>query len=121
VEPGSASDVEASLFPPGITWGVYFDETPDGNWADPDSFSDGKRVATFKESALLSTTITSTGTGFNVFSSRLIWSKSFRFNGQKVDFKKLVPNGVTINNVTRPITGGSAFTASAVAIGGRGR
>jgi hypothetical protein len=119
VEPGSVGDVEAFLFPPGVTWGVYFDETPDQDWADPDSFSDGERVATFEESALLSTHILSAGMGYNLFSSRLISSKSFRFNDQKVDFKKLVPNGVTTNNVTSQNATG--FTASAVAIGGKWR
>ena len=109
-------EVIASLIPPGYTWGVYYDETPDGDWADLGSFSDGERVATFEESAFLGTTILSTGMIHNLFSSRLISSKRFRFNGQMVDFKKLVPNGVTINNVGSTNT--SAFTASAVAIGG---
>jgi hypothetical protein len=111
-------EVIASLIPPGYTWGVYYDETPDGDWADLDSFSDGERVATFEESAFLGTTILSTGMIHNLFSNRLIWSKSFWVGDQKVDFKKLVPNGVTINNVGSTNT--SAFTASAVAIGGRG-
>ena len=106
----------ASLIPPGYTWGVYYDETPNGDWADLGSFSDGERVATFEESAFFGTTILSTGMIYNLFSSRLIWSKSFWVGDQKVDFKKLVPNGVTINNVGNTNT--TAFTASAVAIGG---
>ena len=116
--PSADPDVFALLIPPGYTWGVYFNESPDPtrDWGDLDLFSDGERVATFEESAFLGTTIFSTGMVYNLFSSRLIWSRSFRFNGQKVDFKKLVPNGVTINNVTGP--GKTAFTASAVAIGG---
>jgi hypothetical protein len=109
-------EVQAFLFPPGYTWGVYYDENPNGDWANLGSFSDGERVATFEESAFLGTTIVSAEMIYNLFSSRLIWSKRFRFNGQKVDFKKLVPNGVTINNVGS--TNASAFTASAVAIGG---
>jgi len=109
-------EVQAALFPPGFTWGVYFNEIPNQDWNDLDTFSDGERVATFEESAFLGTTIVSAEMIYNLFSSRLIWSKSFRFNGQKVDFKKLVPNGVTINNVGS--TNASAFTASAVAIGG---
>ena len=109
-------EVQAALFPPGFTFGVYFNEIPNQDWNDLDTFSDGERVATFEESAFLGTTIVSAEMIYNLFSSRLIWSKRFRFNGQKVDFKKLVPNGVTINNVTGP--GKTAFTASAVAIGG---
>jgi hypothetical protein len=114
--PSADPEVFALLIPPGYTWGVYFNETPNQVWGAYDTFSDGERVATFEESAILATNILSTGMVYNLFSNRLIWSKSFRFNGQKVDFKKLVPNGVTINNVSA--VGKTAFTASAVAIGG---
>jgi len=109
-------EVQAALFPPGFTWGVYFNEIPNQDWSDLDTFSDGERVATFEESAFLGTTIVSAEMVYNLFSNRLIWSKSFRFNGQKVDFKKLVPNGVTINNVGSPDA--TSFGASAIAIGG---
>ena len=102
---------------------MYFNESPDPtrDWGDFGLFSDGTRVATFEESAFLGTTIESAEMGYNLFSSRLISSKSFWFNGQKVDFKKLVPNGVTINNVTSQDPNASSFTASAVAIGGKWR
>lgn len=115
--PSADPDVIALLISPGYTWGVYFNETPNTNrdWKDYDLFSDGERVATFEESAVLGTIISDTGMAYNLFSNRLISSKPFLFNGQKVNFKKLVPNGVTINNVTGP--GKTAFTASAVAIG----
>jgi hypothetical protein len=115
--PSADPEVIALLLQPGYTWGVYFNENPNqDDWGDYDTFSDGERVATFEESAILATNILSTGMVYNLFSNRLIWSKSFRFNGQKVDFKKLVPNGVTMNNVSA--VGKTAFTSSAVAIGG---
>ena len=114
-------EVFALFISPGFTFGVYFNEIPNQDWNLFDTFSDGERVATFEESAFLGTTIVSAGMAYNLFSSRLISSKSFWFNGQKVDFKKLVPNGVTINNVTSQDPNASAFTASAVAIGERGR
>ncbi len=117
------SDVEVSVFPPGTVFDVFFDKAPNQSWEDLDTFSDGKRVATFKESALLATNITGSNAGYGLFSSDLIGSKSFRFHGQRVDFKKLVPNGITINNFATltPIFPGGTFTqvfgASAVAIG----
>ena len=127
LSPGS--NVAVILFPPGATFDVYFDETPDQDWADLDSFSDGELIATFEESALLSTNIgepDGSGVSYNLFSSDLIYSKRFRFNGQRIDFKKLVRNGVTINNFVSltpvsfsPFT--LAFTGSAVAIGGERR
>lgn len=116
--PSADPEVFALLLKPGFKWDVYFNEDSDQtrDWGDYDKFSDGDLVATFEESAILSTNILSTGMVYNLFSNRLIWSKSFRFNGQKVDFKKLVPNGVTMNNVSA--VGKTAFTSSAVAIGG---
>ena len=128
LDPGS--NVVVNFLPPGASFDVYFDETPDQDWADLGSFSNGKLIATFEESALLSTAIVKpdgSGVFYNLFSSKLIFSKRFRFNGQRVDFKKLVPNGVTINNFgsvapvpVEPFT--QAFSGSAIAIGeGRGR
>ena len=124
LNPGS--NVGVNLFPPGASFDVFFDETPDQDWANPDSFSDGELIATFEESALLATSITEpdgSGVFYNSFSSDLISSKRFRFHGQRIDFKKLMRNGVTINNFGSrtpvsfsPFT--RAFTGSAVAIGG---
>lgn len=130
LSPGS--DVAALLFPPGSVFDVFFDETPDQAWDDLNTFSNGKRVATFKESALLSTSIINANAGYGLFSSDLITSTPFRFHGQRVDFKKLVPNGVTINNfatqtllfdssVPPGFSFSKVFGASAVAIGGGSR
>lgn len=123
LSPGS--NLAVNLFPPGPTFNVYFDETPDQDWSDPTSFSDGKLVATFLESALLSSRVEEadgSGVAYNLFSSELIYSDKFRFHGSKVDFRKLLPNGVTVNNfATRtpvsfvPFT--TAFSGSGVAIG----
>ena len=123
LNPGS--NVVVNLFPPGASFDVFFDETPDQDWANANSFSDGELIATFEESALLATSIAEpdgSGVLYNLFSSDLISSKRFSFNGQKIDFKKLIPNGVTINNFGSrtpvsfsPFT--RAFTGSAVAIG----
>lgn len=124
LDPGS--NLGATLFPPGASFDVYFDPTPDQDWSDPASFGDGQLVATFLESALLASRIDEpdgSGVAYNLFSSELVYSKRFRFHGRKVDFKKLLPNGVTINNfATRtpvsfvPFT--TAFTGTGVAIGG---
>jgi len=85
----------------------------------PETFSQGMPIAVFEESALLSTEVS--GAGLNVFSSRLIDSTPIDFNGQRVDFKKLVPNGVTTTNFAspRPDFSGASFGATAIAIGGK--
>lgn len=127
LSPGS--NLTVNLFPPGPTFDVYFDDTPDQDWSDPASFSDGELVATFLESAFLGSAIDEpdgSGVAYNVFSSELVYSKRFDFHGRKVSFKKLMPNGVTINNfATRtpvsfvPFT--RAFSGSGVSIGGGDR
>ena len=123
LSPGS--NVAVSLLPPGATFDVFFDETPNQDWAVPDSFSDGELIATFEESGFMSTSVGEPfgpGVSYNLFSSDLISSKRFSFNGERIDFKKLMRNGVTTNNFGSstpvsfsPFTLG--FTGSAVAIG----
>lgn len=127
LSPGSNMNV--NLLPPGATFDVYFDDTPDQDWSDPASFSDGELVATFLESALLASSVNEpdgSGVAYNLFSSKLIYSKRFDFHGRKVSFRKLMRNGVTVNNFGSrtpvsfvPFT--TAFSGSAVAIGGRPR
>ncbi len=124
LSPGS--NVAVTVAPPGATFDVFFDETPNQDWAVPDSFSDGELIATFEESAFMSTSINEpdgSGVSYNLFSSDLISSKRFSFNGQKIYFKKLMRNGVTTNNFgsSTPVSFDPftlAFTGSAVAIGG---
>ena len=123
LSPGS--NVAVTVIPPGATFDVYFDETPDQDWANPDSFSDGELIATFEESWFAGTSISEpdgSGVSYNLFSSDLIFSKRFRFNDQNIDFKKLIRNGVTINNFgsSTPVSFSPftvAFTGSAIAIG----
>jgi len=122
IEPDPELDV--SVLPPGMQFTVFFNSSPGPReWNDPDTFSEGVPIAVFEESALLSNSGSSASS--NAFSSRLIDSMSIDFNGQRVDFKKMMPNGVTITNFGngarfRPYnnTVGSSFGATAIAIGG---
>jgi hypothetical protein len=106
--------------PAGAEFTVFLDSSPGPrDWYIPDTFSEGVPIAVFEESALLNT-LTS-GVGINVFSSPLIDSAPVEFNGQRIDFKKLVPDGVTITNAASPRAdfSGSGFGATAIAIGGK--
>lgn len=127
LDPGS--NVLVQLLPPGGSFDIYLDRTPNQTWGDPGSFSDGELVATFSESALLSTAVIEpdgSGVGFNYFSSKPIFSKNFRLNGKWVNFKRLVPNGTTSYNLVSqtPVPTDYAdrvtfaFAGSAIAIGG---
>ena len=122
VEPDPGLNVE--ILPPGTQFTVFFNASPGPReWNDPDSFSEGVPIAVFEESALMSTS--GNAASFNTFSNRLIDSTAINFNGQKVDFKRVVPNGVTITNFGNGAqfrlyngTFGSSGGATAIAIGG---
>src|SRR5690242_7806286 len=116
-------DVSATMISPG-TFTVYFNSTPGGNFASLDSFSSGKPIATFlRSTGMITSVVGSTGTA--TFSAKLISSQDFVFQGQTLNFGKLVPNGVTIVITTSPnfVAGTAAFpiaqpfTFSAVAMG----
>ncbi len=116
--------LNAQLIMPGAQFTVFFNSSPGPReWNMPDTFSEGVPIAVFEESALLNTV--GSEAAFNLFSSRLIESTPIDFNGQRIDFKKLVPDGVTITNFGngfrfRPYneTVGSSVGATALAIGG---
>lgn len=120
-------DLSISMLPPGTEFTVFFNPSPGArDWSDPGTFSEGVPIAVFEESALLGNS--GSFASFSTFSSRLIDSMPIDFNGQKVDFKKMMPNGVTITNFGngtrfRPYnnTVGSSFGATAIAIGGNPR
>jgi hypothetical protein len=112
-------ELAVSIIPPGAQFTVYFNANPDGrDWSDAGTFAQGVPIAVFEESALLNGDL-------NWFSSRLIDSSPIDFNGQRLSFKNLVPDGVTIINFGngfrfRPYnnTVGSSVAATAFAIGG---
>ena len=119
-------DLVVFLLSPGAQFKVFFNSNPYGrDWSNPGTFEQGVPIAVFEESALLNTV--GSGAAFNLFSSRLIDSTPIDFNGQRIDFKKLVPNGVTITNFGNGggfryreynDTVGSSVAATAIAIGG---
>jgi len=123
VEPDPALRVQ--LLEPGGQFTVYFNSDPSSrDWIDPETFSQGVPIAVFEESALLSTGANANfpGVGFSVFSSKLIDSTPIKFNGQRINFKRLVPDGVTITNFCNGLRffpgPGVNCGATAIAIGG---
>ena len=126
VEPDPALTVQ--LIMPGGQFTVFYNASPGPrDWNNPDTFSDGVPIAVFDESALLSSQAFANFPGVftNKFSARLIDSTPIYFNGQKIDFKKLVPNGVTATNFGNALRflpdgrPGASGGGTAVAIGGK--
>lgn len=124
VEPDPALNV--NLLEPGGQFTIFFNDDPSSrDWTNPDTFSQGVPVAVFEESALLNTGANANvrGVGLNVFSSKLIDSTPIDFYGQKLDFQRFVPNGVTITNFCNGLRfypgPGADCGATAIAIGGK--
>ena len=125
VEPDPA--LVTQLVMPGGQFTLFFNANPGSrDWNNPDDFSAGVPIAVFEESALMSTQAFANfpGVFFNTFSTRLIDSTPINFGGQKIDFKKLVPNGVTGTNFGNGLrfdsfgAPGASGGGSAIAIGG---
>lgn len=109
---------------------LYLKQQPGASFDDPDSFSAGTPIATFRRvSPVLGGTFGG-GQGrslaLNVFTARLVWSTEFEFQGKRYDLKELLPNGITQwgeagpMDVTPPPRGFSKvvpFVGSAVAAG----
>ncbi len=111
---------------------LYLQRRPAGNFDDPATFAQGDRIATFRRTSLVvDTTVAggSAGTALlisNVFSARLIESRSFAFDGREYDLAHAVGHGITQFGIaaTAPIappprgyTSVVPFTGSAIALG----
>jgi hypothetical protein len=113
------------------TFSVYLNPAGGADFADPDSFSRGERIATFSRlSVVAGTTLASPARGglalgMNVFSADLVDSVPFKIGDIHYDFLKLLPHGITQWGtasanplaVFPPYTRIVAFTGSAVAAG----
>ncbi len=110
------------LEPVGAQFTVFYNPNPvSRDWNDPLTFQQGVPIAVFEESALLGTGVS--GVSFNSFSSWLVDSKPINFKGQRINFKRLVPNGVTTTNYTKTRFDenfnvvGASFGGTSIAIG----
>lgn len=110
---------------------VYFNPAGGGDFGDPDSFSQGTRVAVFRRtSVVMGQTLSSPILGgfaiaTNVFSAELVNSAPFLLGDEPCDLRDLLPDGITQWGTMNadplatfpPFTRIAAFTGSAVAAG----
>lgn len=103
------------------TLSLYLNTNPAGDWSNPDTFSSGQRIATFKRPESLFIQIGPASS--HVLSESLAFSSDFDFAGKKFDFDRLA-SGITISEFisNRPIPGvqgypvGLPFAANAVVV-----
>ena len=122
------ANAAVTLLLPGAQATFYFNPDPqDRDWNDPATFQQGVPIAVLDESALLNTRAEGQFpfVAFNTFSARVIETAPIDFYGQRIDLKKLVPNGVTITNFGNGLrflpdeSPGASGGGTAIAIGGK--
>jgi hypothetical protein len=102
------NDVSLNLVSAG-TFKVYYNAKPDGDWSNPASFSSGKLIATFHRKESLFPMFGPIA--FHSLSETLMSSRSFEFDGQEWNFKRIAPHGITFSQFfsTSPRTGIAGF------------
>jgi hypothetical protein len=113
-------DVGLSLVTPG-TVSLYLNANPDGDWSNPDTFSSGQLIATFKRGESLFLQIGPASS--HVLSESLVSSSDFQFAGKKFNLDRLA-DGVTFSEFisNTPVAGvaglpvGLPFAANAMAV-----
>lgn len=107
---------------------VYYNPKPCGNFAHPETFSQGQPIATFSRlHTAVGTTVGSMGT--NVFTAALRTSADFSFHGKTCNLKHLVPHGITQFGTSSSLaltappgfTQVTAFAGTAIVLGGNVR
>ena len=97
-QPLTNGDLALSLDTVG-NFSVYLNRDPAGqrpSFADPDSFSQGERVATFRRTGIvLGTTLSGPKIAANTFSAVPVESVPFELGGTAYDFAKHLPDGIT--------------------------
>ncbi len=121
----SNGDVALYLVSAG-TFNVYYNNSPQGDWSNSNTFSSGQLIATFARRESLFPQFTAIAV--HSLSETLESSQTFTFNGQALNFKRMVPHGITFAQFfsTTPLTTGLtdypvAFAAAGttIAVGGK--
>jgi hypothetical protein len=103
-------NVGLSLVTPG-TFSLYLNVSPNGDWRNPDTFSSGKLIATFKRGESLFLQIGPASS--HVLSESLVSSSNFQFAGKDFNLDCLA-NGVTFSEFisNTPLAGVEGFPVS---------
>jgi hypothetical protein len=89
------------------TFTLHLDATPDQDFNNPASFSDGQQLASFNR---LAAQINFVGPVFtDTFSAEFLSNRIFAWQDERINLRRLTPNGVTLS-----ITGSTAFQPTAV-------
>ena len=89
------------------TFTLHVDPTPDQDFANPESFSNGQQLASFNR---LPAQINFVGPVFtDTFSVTFLSSRTVSWQDRRINLRQLTPNGVTLT-----ITGSTAFLPTGI-------
>lgn len=97
--PFKATDVQNGDLKIGIDpvgeFSIYYNANPCATFDDPSSFAAGECIATFRRVSIVAGVTIGSFALMNVFSSIVVWSKTFEHAGHRYDLRDLFPHGVT--------------------------
>lgn len=98
---------------------IFFNPAPNGDWSNPDTFSNGQQIAHFTRPEVLDLQFVSTSQ--HIITETLISSRSFTFKGHNYNFNDIAPGGITlyeaISNTFLPGVAGFSFVLPFAATG----
>jgi hypothetical protein len=118
ITPLQSGPLTVSVDTVGSFW-VYHQRHPQGDFAKPESFALGTRIARFRRPFLVVGARLG-DVGLTTFTAELVESTPFEHGGRTYDLGALLPNGITQWSVGTSSTSetDATFLGSAVAIGG---
>jgi len=87
-------DILVRTVTPGFLIKLYYNQTPDQTFDDPDTFSDGQLIATFRVITSQATRVENEAN--QQASLRLISTQPFSFQGRHYTIRKIVHDGVSL-------------------------
>jgi len=96
---------------PGFLIKLYYNQAPDQDFDDADTFSDGQLIATFK--VVTSQAIRVDNTAVQEASLELLSSRPFRFGGKIYMIRAIVPHGVTLMSTGTAVSVDADYTSFA--------
>jgi hypothetical protein len=96
---------------PGFLIKLYYNQTPDQNFDDPDTFSDGQLIATFKVVTSQATRVENEAN--QQASLKLVSAQPFWFQGRRYTIRTIVHDGVTLFSAGSAVSVDDDYTAFA--------
>ena len=114
------------------TFNIYYNAVPNGDWTNPDTFSDGQKfpgspIARFTRPEVLDLEFETTSQ--HIITETLVSSQRFTFKGHKYNFSAITPGGITlyeaISNTVLPGVAGFSialpFAGTCVSVANNGQ